>query len=300
MLQLIPHYLKTWKISPPNNSSLEAKALQVIEEKTFNIPRHLLETMKPSPEAAKQYIKEKWPMKEAVDVLKDLNWAEIIPFQTYKARFDTAKDGFKVTGLKSLTEVTPNGSDMTNIFFEKPLNEAQVKKLPIEEEKVQRYYQLGGGDVDSPSLRKVYIKEVERLLKEKKIIYDRHTLEDHEDKLIIVQLPKEKTILVLTPIREWSYRNTSRFSTLIFNFSSTQNSKKFVDFLYKHNVAGLNAFYSLLLSEQLTPDIPINDRYQTFFVNDYIKKPILAAEASLKEYPIQEGLSVYRLRSIEN
>src|SRR3989339_1724063 len=284
---------------PPNNSSIEAKALKVIHEKSFCIPQALTSDRgyNKSTEKAITHILEKWPLEAATKIIPLIDNLEIIPFQSYHIRLDNKETHFEHSLLKKESEIGVTESGLTNIFFEKLLNEVQVRNLPRVEEILQRFYQVGERPRVTTSLLKVYTHEATSLLKKSKIISDRPNIgvNDYPNSIFIIKITGKNQMLIFTPIRESALeRGAFNHAAMLFSFSTSENIDKFADFILEKNCLDLDAIFSLLFSKDLTPNIQNENRNKIFYVNEEQKKTF-QIEARLEEFSVGDGVVVKRL-----
>ncbi|MEK7633963.1 MAG: hypothetical protein AAB437_03925 [Patescibacteria group bacterium] len=212
------------EFTPPNNSSLEAKALQVIENKTFVIPQHLiddLDGLKMKPNQATQYILERWPLQEEVKILEVIDEVEFLCFQGLTTRLTREQDSFSIPffylGSLNLNKQSIINFGSTNIFWQKDISEEDLQSSfgHSSEATQQNYYQNIGLD-------DVYKEEVEKLLKFQRKISEEDSLNSHSNTMVIVALPKEQRVLVLAEIGERA-TNRNKKEPIIFQTKKYQS-----------------------------------------------------------------------------
>ena len=256
------------------------------------------------PAEAQKNILEKWPMIETAEVLDDIIEVEVIGARCGIVKCTRKIANFSVEHFYPATEVPANiisRPGVTNIFFNQTLDENSLKYSKSTETVRQKNYQT---TVNERGLEFVYIAEVEKLLREQKILKsDSDKIKDYPNKIALISLPKESIIIALADTgQDASGRTNPNRTVIIFH---TENNKKLLEFLSKHKQLGLNAIFSLLLSKELTPEFPIDDqRSHAFYaIENNIVEPFIT-EAQLKKFEInkQDGTllgRVKRLRPIE-
>ena len=83
-----------------------------------------------STEKAITHILEKWPLEATTKIIPLIDNLEIIPFQSYHIRLDNKETHFEHSLLKKESEIGVTESGLTNIFFEKLLNDIKLSFTP--------------------------------------------------------------------------------------------------------------------------------------------------------------------------
>ena len=250
------------------------------------------------PNQATQYILERWPLQEAVKILEVIDEVEFLCFQGLTTRLTREQDSFSIPffylGSLNLNKQSIINFGSTNIFWQKDISEEDLQSSfgHSSEATQQNYYQNIGLD-------DVYKEEVEKLLKFQRKISEEDSLNSHSNTMVIVALPKEQRVLVLAEIGERA-TNRNKKEPIIFQ---TKEVPKLVNFLSTYKQQGLNAIFSLILSQELTPQASF-PRNLSFYTNEE-PKTLITTDGQLEEFEFKRygktsiG-SAKRLRPLKN